>query len=289
VKAGGRYLDGTLGAAGHAAAILAHNDSCRLLGLDVDPGAIERARTRLAPYGERARLVRSNFEALHEVAEAESFLPLDCIVLDLGISSPQLADPSFGLSFQVDAPLDMRLNPDLPETAADLVNEMDEQDLANLIYRYGEEHASRRIARFIVRNRPIETTSQLAALVSRALGNPRKGIHPATRTFQALRIAVNDELGVLERALDASILALGEGGRVAIISFHSLEDRIVKQRFQQEARGCICPSSLPTCVCGKTPRLRLVTRKAVVPGVAEVAANPRSRSAKLRVAERLAA
>ncbi|GIW09282.1 MAG: ribosomal RNA small subunit methyltransferase H [Dehalococcoidia bacterium] len=288
VRPGGRYLDATAGGGGHSVAILeASAPDGRLLALDVDPAAVARVRARLAPFGERARVVHANFTQLAEVAAEQGFLPLDGILFDLGISSLQLADPERGLSFQRDDPLDMRLDPSLPTTAAELVNTLSEEELAKLIFRYGEDPAARRVARAIVRHRPVRTTGQLAALVVAAVGRLRGRTHPATRVFQALRIAVNDELGALERGLVAAIGALRPGGRLAVITFHSLEDRIVKQRFREEARGCSCPPGLPACGCGRQPRLRLLTPRPIVPSPAEVAANPRARSAKLRVAERL--
>ncbi|MFN8535106.1 MAG: 16S rRNA (cytosine(1402)-N(4))-methyltransferase RsmH [Dehalococcoidia bacterium] len=287
VEPGGRYLDGTAGAGGHSEAILrASSPDGRLVSLDVDPAAVERVRGRLAQFGERAAVVQANFANLEQIAEQHDLLPLDGVLLDLGVSSLQLDDPTIGLSFQRDDPLDMRLDPTLEISAADLVNQAGERELADLIYRYGEEPASRRIARAIVRHRPIRTTGRLASVVAGAVGRPRGRTHPATRVFQALRIAVNDELGVLERALGGAIDTVRPGGRIAVISFHSLEDRIVKQRFAAEARGCICPPNLPACVCGRTPRLRILTRQPVTPGAAELATNPRSRSAKLRAAER---
>ncbi|MCS7001358.1 MAG: 16S rRNA (cytosine(1402)-N(4))-methyltransferase RsmH [Dehalococcoidia bacterium] len=288
-KAGGRYLDGTLGDGGHTAALLLAAPGCQVIGLDVDPKAIARAAARLAPFGAAVTLVRANFADLYAVARDHGFLPLDGVILDLGVSSPQLADPERGLSFTRDDPLDMRLDPDLPTTAADLVNSMDAESLARLIASYGEERQARRIARAIVARRPIVTTAQLATAIERAVGRRRHGdrIHPATRAFQALRIAVNDELRALEHGLDGAIAALGPGGRLAVIAFHSLEDRIVKRRFAAEAKGCVCPPGLPTCQCGRRPRVRIVTRKPIEPTADEVVANPRARSAKLRVAERL--
>ncbi|MCS6801117.1 MAG: 16S rRNA (cytosine(1402)-N(4))-methyltransferase RsmH [Chloroflexota bacterium] len=290
VRPGGRYLDGTAGAGGHSEAILrASAPDGRLLALDVDPNAVERVRARLASYGERAIVERANFAALRERAAHHGLLPLHGILLDLGVSSLQLADPAMGLSFQRDDPLDMRLDPTLETTAADLVNGLGERELADLLWRYGEEPASRRIARAIVRHRPIATTGQLAAVVAQAAGRPRGRIHPATRVFQALRIAVNDELGMLERALEAAIEALAPSGRLVVISFHSLEDRLVKCRFAEEAKGCRCPPRTPQCLCRQQPRLRLLTRRPVTPSATEVAHNPRARSAKLRAVERLEA
>lgn len=290
VRPGGRYLDGTAGAGGHSEAILeASAPDGRLLALDVDPRAIERLRARLARFGDRAAVERANFATLREVADRHRLLPVDGILLDLGISSLQLEDPTLGLSFQRDDPLDMRLDPTLATTAADLVNSLNERDLADLLFRYGEEPAARRVARAIIRHRPITTTGHLAAVVARAIARPRGRIHPATRVFQALRIAVNDELSMLERALGAAIDLLAPRGRLVVISFHSLEDRLVKQRFNDEARGCVCPPQAPRCVCQRQPRLRILTRRPVTPAAAERLANPRARSAKLRAAERLEA
>jgi 16S rRNA (cytosine1402-N4)-methyltransferase len=290
-RPGGRYLDGTLGGGGHAAGILeASAPDGRLLGLDLDPAAIERARVRLAAFGARAVCVQASFADLGAVAAAEGFSPLDGVLLDLGFSSDQLADPARGLSFQTEGPLDMRLDPEAPTTADELVNELPEEELADLIYRWGEERKSRRIARAIVNARPVHTTTRLADVVARAMGGGRHArIHPATRTFQALRIAVNDELGALEAALPQAIAQLAPGGRLAVIAFHSLEDRIVKHTLREAARDCICPPGLPECRCDHRAQLRLVSRKAIQPSAAEVAANPRARSARLRVAERLAA
>ncbi len=266
---GGRYIDATLGAGGHAAAILeASAPTGRLLGLDADPSALALAAANLAHYGERVRLVHANFENLRALASAHHFIPAEGIVLDLGLSSIQIADAARGFSFRSEGALDMRFDPRLATTAADLVNALDEKELADLIFEYGEERASRRIARAIVRARPITTAAQLGAVIERAMGR-RGRIHPATRTFQALRIAVNRELEVLERVLPQIIETLAIGGRVAIITFHSLEDRLVKN-FLREAK-----------------QLRGLTKHPIRPSHDEVSANPRSRSAKLRVAERI--
>ena len=266
---GGRYIDATLGAGGHAAGILhASAPTGRLLGLDADPAALAIAATNLAEYGDRVALVHSNFERLHEVAAAHGFLPADGIVLDLGLSSMQLADAARGFSFQSDGALDMRFNLDEPTTAADLVNALDAKELADLIYAYGEERASRRIARAIVNARPINTAAQLADVIERAVGRHGR-IHPATRTFQALRIAVNRESDVLKSVLPQSVETLAPRGRVVIISFHSLEDRLVKNFFRE------------------SEKLQVLTKHPVRPTHAETIANPRSRSAKLRAAERI--
>jgi 16S rRNA (cytosine1402-N4)-methyltransferase len=298
VREGGVYIDGTVGAGGHASAILEQAKGVRLLGLDVDPTALEIAGRRLLPYIEqgRARLVRSNFSDLDSVAESEGFAPASGVLLDLGVSSMQLDTPERGFSFRAGGPLDMRLDPSGQVTAADLVNTLPESELADLIYKYGEEPASRRIARRIVearRNGQITTTDQLRSIVygavgGRTAGRSRSAIHPATRTFQALRIAVNRELQVLEEGLASAVKVLEPGGRLAVISFHSLEDRIVKLFIRQEQKGCICPPELPTCVCGRKPTLRAINRRPVEASDAEARRNPRSRSAKLRVAERIA-
>jgi 16S rRNA (cytosine1402-N4)-methyltransferase len=275
-RPGGRYIDGTLGGGGHAAAILeASSPDGRLLGIDCDPAALAAAAARLAPYGDRVMLVRGSFREIGQLAATSGFAQVEGVVLDLGVSSYQLDTPERGFSFQAHAPLDMRLDPDAPVTAAHLVNNLPEQELADLIFRYGEERGSRRIARAIVEARqrkPVTTTDELAAIVTRALGGQRGRIHPATRTFQALRIAVNDELASLEAALPQVIDLLAPGGRMAIIAFHSLEDRIVKHTLRAEAQA---------------GRLRIITRKPVEASVEEQRTNPRSRSARLRVAERV--
>ncbi len=290
---GGRYLDGTLGGGGHAALVLERTaPDGRVLGIDADPAALDRVRARLPEAVASGRLVlmQGNFAALADLARAADFVPLDGIVLDLGLSSDQLADRERGFSFVADAPLDMRFDPTRGQSAADLVNTLDEAALADLLYQYGEERRSRAIAHRIVAQRsraPIERSGELARLVESVIHGRPGGIHPATRSFQALRIAVNDELGSLEAALPAALDTLRPGGRIVVISFHSLEDRIVKRFFQAEERGCVCPPELPACVCGRSPRLRLLTRHPVTAGEAELAANPRARSAKLRAAERL--
>jgi 16S rRNA (cytosine1402-N4)-methyltransferase len=266
---GGRYIDATLGAGGHAAEILAASaPSGRVLGLDADPNALAVAARNLEHFGARAQLVHANFENLSAVAAAHGFVPADGIVLDLGISSMQLSDAARGFSFLTDGALDMRFDPAGATTAADLVNTRREKELADLIFQYGEERASRRIARAIVAARPIRTTRQLADVIERALGR-RGRIHPATRTFQAFRIAVNRELDVLARVLPQVSETLKVGGRVAIISFHSLEDRAVKLYFRE------------------AEHLRVLTKHPLQPTDEEIAANPRSRSAKLRVAEKI--
>jgi 16S rRNA (cytosine1402-N4)-methyltransferase len=287
VQPGGRYVDCTLGAGGHSRAIMeAASPGGLLLGFDADPDALALAADTLEPYGESARLVESNFRNLGRVAAQNNLVPVHGVLFDLGLSSMQLAGAR-GFSFQTESPLDMRFSPDQALTADEIVNRYDERDLADVIWRYGEESASRRIARAVVKARPLATTTELASVISRAAGRPRSRIHPATRTFQALRIAVNDELGALEEALRQALEVLGQGGRLVVISFHSLEDRIVKQFMQRESRDCICPPEQPTCTCGHRAILRIVTKRSVTPGSAEVSANPRSRSARLRAAEKL--
>ncbi len=287
VRPGGVYVDATLGAAGHALGILrASAPDGRLLGLDADPEAVAFARQVLQPFGERLTLRTANFRRLAAVARSAGFDRVDGVLLDLGLSSRQLAAAERGFAFQREGPLDMRLDPRRGTTAADLVNDLPEADLADLIRRYGEERHARRIARAIVAARPLTTTAELAQVVARAVGR-RGRIHPATRTFQALRIAVNDELGALAEALPQALDLLAGGGRLAVIAFHSLEDRLVKRFFRQESRDCICPPEAPVCTCGHRAGLRIVTRKPIRPTPEEVARNPRSRSARLRIAERL--
>jgi len=280
-KPGGFYIDGTVGAGGHAVGILERSSpDGRLLGLDRDPAALEVARATLDGFGERVRLVQASYiEMAAYVAEGSA----DGVLLDLGLSSLQLDDPARGFAFRHDGPLDMRFDPGAALTAAEIVNEWPLEALADLIYEYGEERRSRRIARAIGAARPIRTTRELAEVVARAVGGrrswPREKTHPATRIFQALRIAVNDELEAVRAALPIAVRLLKPGGRLAVISFHSLEDRIVKQFIRARAR--------PAADANNVPDLREVTRRPVEPDEAEVAANPRARSARLRVAEKL--
>ena len=291
VKPGGRYIDGTLGGGGHTSAILAQAaPGGALLGLDADPAAIRRVTERLAAeVAEGAlTLVHTPFRAMAEVARAHGFGQVDGILLDLGLSSFQLETAERGFSFAHDGPLDMRFNPEQRLTAAEIVNYWTERELADLIFQFGDEAQSRRIARYLVQRRPFQSTTQLAAAVEAAVGGRRGSrIHPATRTFQALRIAVNEELRQLEELLPDTIALLKPGGRLAVISFHSLEDRIVKQWMQQEARSFVHEPALMTGGYERTPAIRVLTRKPIEAGEAEVAQNPRSRSAKLRIAERL--
>lgn len=293
VVPGGLYLDGTLGAGGHAKGILeASAPNGQLLGLDADSEAVTFANSVLASYAQRTILVTANFSEMAAVASDWRIEKVDGILLDLGISSRQLSNPDRGFAFSQSGPLDMRMNRQHGPTAADLISELSEDELADIIWRYGEERHSRRIARAIVSHRPLSTTKELANLVSRTQrrggkGPSRKTIHPATRTFQALRIAVNDELQALDAALPLARDLLRPGARLAVISFHSLEDRLVKQFFVRESKDCICPPEVPICVCDHQATMRIITRKPIRPSQEEVDHNPRSRSAKLRVAERL--
>lgn len=284
----GRYVDATVGAGGHAAGILeaASPDGC-LLGMDVDPQALALASRRLAVYGARSVLVQSSYIHLRDQLDRLGWKEVDGILLDLGVSSMQLDTPERGFSFQHDGPLDMRFDPTAPTSAADLVNRLPENELADLIWRYGEDPHSRRVARAIVQARPLETTRQLADAIARGHGGRRERTHPATRAFQALRIAVNQELQAVETVLPQAVGALAPGGRLAVISFHSLEDRLVKQFFRRESRDCICPPEQPVCTCGHKAVIREVTRHPVEADAEETRENPRSRSAKLRVAEKL--
>jgi len=288
VQPGGRYIDCTLGSGGHAAAILDHSSpGGQLLGIDADPEAIKVARARLEDYGSSVLLINENFVNLEAICIKYDSLPVHGILFDLGLSSLQLDGKGRGFSFQHEAPLDMRFSPSQRVTAADIINMYSEAELAHLIREYGEEGLSYKIAQRIVRERPIKTTLELAQTIKQAVGSRRGRIHPATRTFQALRIAVNHELENLEAALKQAINLLGFEGRLVVISYHSLEDRIVKRFMQQESRDCICPPGTPSCVCRHTARLKLVNKRAVTPSPAEVKRNPRSRSAKLRAAERI--
>lgn len=290
VRPNGLYLDGTLGGGGHAEALLERSGpDGRVLGLDRDPAALSRASQRLASYGERFTTCEGSFFDIDQVARAAGFDGVDGVVLDLGISSDQLDDPARGFSFMADGPLDMRMNPAKGESAADLVAERSEVDLANIIWRYGEEPKARRIASAIVRARevaPVETTGALARLVEEAVGGRRGRHHPATRTFQALRIAVNRELDGLRAGLRSALDILRPGGRLAVISFHSLEDREVKHLFRDHAGRMESLHQGGARWVGETPKVIPVIKHPVTPGEVELAANPRARSAKLRVVEK---
>ena len=293
---GSLQIDATVGGGGHSRRILeATSPDGRLLGLDADRAAIARTRERLAQFGERVTLRQANFEELATSAREEGFAPADGVLFDLGLSSDQLADHGRAFSFRAEGPLDMRFDTSRGDPASKLVNELDEKELGDLFRRYGEEPNARRIARAIVYQRgrePITTGTQLAEIVARAAPVPphgRRRVHPATRVFQALRIAVNRELETLPIALEGAVVTLREGGRLAVISYHSLEDRIVKRFIQTERRGCICPPEAPVCICGRSPRLAPVGAQPRRPTAAEIARNPRARSALLRTARRLAA
>ena len=288
-RSGGVYIDATLGLGGHARAILEESSpEGKLIGIDRDRESLRKAARELDRFERRVELHHGNFARVKDIARRWRFGACDGILADLGLSSFQLETAERGFSFQRSGPLDMRMDTDAPLTAAEVVNRFPERKLAGLIYSYGEEPGSRRIARAIVRARPLNDTLSLAEVVSRAVRSRRRSrIHPATRTFQALRIFVNGELEALRQFVASAIELLREGGRLAIISFHSLEDRIVKGSLGSLARGCICPPEMPACACGRKKLVKLVCRKPVSPTEEETISNPRSRSARLRVAERL--
>ena len=293
VRRGGLFVDATLGLGGHAEEILEVSEGGTLVGIDQDTEAIKHASNRLSRFGDRVTIVHANFAEIKSAIHSLGLESVDGIIADLGVSSLQLDAAERGFSFRFDAPLDMRMDPvSGRETAADLLAELSETEIADIIYRYGEERSSRRIARRIVEKReagdPVQTTRQLADLVERSVRrSPKEKIHPATRTFQALRIAVNRELEVLEEFVIDSIDILKTGGRLAIITFHSLEDRVVKQTFQRMSGKCSCPPRIPQCICGAEKKIEILTRKPIVPGEDELAINARSRSAKLRAVERI--
>jgi 16S rRNA (cytosine1402-N4)-methyltransferase len=287
-RRGGRYVDGTLGAGGHARGIL---EACapdgQLVGLDVDPQALAIARKTLAPYEHRIHLVQASYTTLSAQLNQVGWDEVDGIVLDLGASSMQFDTPERGFSFMQDAPLDMRFGPHAPQTAADLVNKYSERELADLIYQYGEERDSRKIARAIVNKRPLHTTRELVAVIEAV--SPRRGdrVHPATRTFQALRIAVNDELASVEAVLPQAVAGLRSGGRLAVISFHSLEDRIVKEFFRTQSKDIVNPPYEQLYEVERKAIIKEVHRKPIMPSEEETKNNPRARSAKLRIAEKM--
>lgn len=292
IHPGGIYVDGTLGRAGHSREIAGRLTTGRLIGIDRDKAALDAAPARLAGHMDKVTLVRGSFGQLPAILSSLGVEGADGMLFDLGVSSPQLDDGSRGFSYLQDAPLDMRMDQSAPLTARDVVNGWDQEELKRILWQYGEERYSGLIAAAIVREReraPIETTGQLAQLIRDAMPAKakREKQHPAKRSFQAIRIAVNDELGELERLLDSALDALKPGGRLAVISFHSLEDRLVKTAYAGWAKGCTCPPDFPVCVCGRKPRVRLVGRKPITAGERELAENPRARSAKLRVAEKL--
>lgn len=287
-KSPGRYIDATVGAGGHAWGILeVSSPDGKLLGLDLDPQALAIASQRLSVYGDRAVLVQASYTTLDVQLRRLGWEPVQGILLDLGVSSMQLDNSNRGFSFKTDGLLDMRFNPDQPTTAADLVNQLSEEALADLIWRYGEDRQSRRIARAIVQARPLQTTLQLAEVIRHAAGAHRERIDPATRTFQALRIAVNRELDSVEEVLPKAVQALAPGGRLAVIAFHSLEDRIVKQFFRRESKDCICPPEQITCTCGHRAAIKEISRHPWMASEEEIAENPRARSARLRVVEKI--
>lgn len=289
-RPGGLYIDGTVGAGGHAAGILEVSaPDGRLLAFDRDREALAFAQERLQRFTDRVTFVHASYAAMGELAPVHGFAPVDGILLDLGLSSRQLEDGARGFSFMREGPLDMRFDTTAGQTAADLVNSLPAETLADIFWEYGEERHSRRYARAIVEARPIQTTTELANLIEREAPGylQRKRIHPATQVFQALRIAVNRELEALETGLEAAISLLRPGGRVAVISFHSLEDRFVKNYFRDLTKECICPPRQPICTCDVEPLVTLITRKTVMPDEEEIEENPRSRSARLRVAEKL--
>jgi len=291
VQPGGRYVDCTVNGGGHTEAILfASAPGGSVLGIDADANAIERARSRLSHFGSSVALVNGNFRDVDSICRERGFVPVNGVLFDLGLSSLQLGAAGRGFSFQHEGPLDMRFGPSQETTASFWVNEASEADLTDVLWRFGEEKRSRKIARAVVERRPLRTTTELAKAVEQAVGRrPGSQTHPATRTFQALRIAVNQELATLSDALPRALGLLGFGSRLVVISYHSLEDRIVKQFIARESRDCICPPRQPVCTCGHKATLRPITKGALAPSAEEVARNPRARSAKLRVAERVAA
>ena len=292
IRPEGTYLDGTLGRAGHSREIARRLTAGRLICVDRDRAALNAARERLAPWMDRVTLIHSNFDRLDEILDELSLSCVDGMLFDLGVSSPQLDDGTRGFSYMADAPLDMRMDREEGVTAAGIVNGWPQDELRRIISRYGEERYAPQIAGAIARRRedkPISTTLELVEIIKSAM--PAKALrekqHPAKRTFQAIRIAVNDELACVERMLQRAVPRLNKGGRLAVITFHSLEDRIVKTGLAEFARGCTCPPDFPVCVCGKTPDIRLVNKKPILPGGREIEENPRARSAKLRAAEKL--
>lgn len=292
-RSGGLYVDGTVGGGGHASLVLeASAPDGRLIGFDRDEEALRAAAARLAPFGERVMLIHGNFAGMAQELAKRGIDGVDGILCDLGVSSHQLDTGERGFSFQQDAPLDMRMDTSCGMTAADLVNDLPEEELTRIIREYGEERWAKRIASFIVRARettPLSTTLQLVDVIKGAIPRAKweERLHPATRTFQALRIAVNGELESVEEGVAVGVGLLNPGGRIVIISFHSLEDRIVKESFREFSRGCVCPKELPVCVCNHQPELKILTGKPVMATPGEVEANPRARSARLRAAEKI--
>ena len=291
IRPDGIYVDGTAGGGGHSYAIASKLTTGSLIAIDRDEAAILAATERLAPLGERARVVRSNFSDLVTVLDALNIDQIDGLLLDLGVSSHQFDEADRGFSYRNDAPLDMRMDRRQAKSAFDVVNTYSEEELRRILYEYGEEKFAPRIAARIVKERevlPIQTTNQLSELIKSAIPvAARDGGHPAKRSFQAIRIEVNGELDVIAPTIEQAVSRMKKGGRLAIITFHSLEDRIVKQAFQKQASGCTCPKSFPVCVCGNKPKIRILTKKPILPSETELVENPRSHSAKLRVAEKM--
>ncbi len=292
IKPDGIYVDGTLGGAGHSSRIAAKLTTGRLIGIDRDNVALEAAAERLRPFEDRVTLVHANFCDMDQALQELGIDKVDGILLDLGVSSPQLDDGQRGFSYMTDAPLDMRMNGEDVRDARQIVNTWPYEELKRILYDYGEERFAPRIAAAICRRReqaPIETTLELVDVIKSAMPASalREKQHPAKRSFQAIRIAVNDELGAVETVMKKAVPLLNPGGRLAVITFHSLEDRIVKNAMAEAAKGCTCPPSFPVCVCGKKPQVRIVTRKPIVSGEEELERNPRARSAKLRICEKL--
>ena len=293
IKSSGTYVDGTFGGGGHAMEVISRlNGNGRFVGIDQDQDAVENGRAKLEPYKEKAQLVRDNFSNIISIMKDFHNVAVDGILLDIGVSSYQLDTGERGFSYMHDAELDMRMDQRNPMTAKRMIAEYSEKELANIIKDYGEERWATRIAQFIVAERkikPIETTGELVEVIKKAVpkGARKDGPHPAKRTFQALRIAVNNELGILEQAIEDMAGLLAPGGRLCIITFHSLEDRIVKQTFHRLEHPCTCPPEFPVCVCGKKPSIRVITRKPILPSEEELEFNPRARSAKLRILEKL--
>ncbi|MCD7886549.1 MAG: 16S rRNA (cytosine(1402)-N(4))-methyltransferase RsmH [Clostridiales bacterium] len=292
IRPEGVYIDGTLGRAGHSREIAKRLDGGRLICIDRDQAALDAAQDRLADYMDRVTLVHDNFTNIPQVMDELGLPGADGVLLDLGVSSPQLDDPSRGFSYRYNAPLDMRMDQTQSLTAAQVVNEWPEQELSFILSRYGEERYARSIAAAIVRRReerPILETLDLVEVIKSAMPAAalREKQHPAKRSFQAIRIAVNDELSACSQAVDAIIPRLNPGGRLCIITFHSLEDRLVKNGYQAQARGCICPPEFPVCVCGRTPAIKMIPKKPILPSAEEIKQNPRARSAKLRIAEKI--
>ncbi len=292
IRPDGIYVDGTLGGAGHSSEIVKHLDTGRLIGIDRDPVALRAAGKRLAAFEEKVTLVHSNFCNIANVLDELSIPAVDGVLLDLGVSSPQLDDGQRGFSYMVDAPLDMRMNNGDALTAEAIVNTWSYEELRRILYDYGEERYSPQIASAICKRRetaPIKTTLELVDVIRSAMPASalREKQHPAKRSFQAIRIAVNDELGAVRKVMEAAIPKLNPGGRLAIITFHSLEDRIVKNGMNDAAKGCTCPPNFPVCVCGKKPQVKIITKKPIVSTELELEQNPRARSAKLRVCEKI--